>query len=198
MEESRHRSRRIPLDDTRIVELYWDRDESAIDETDLKYRHYLSVVAYNIVHSVNDTEECVSDTYLGAWNSMPPHRPGMLKAFLSTIVRRSAINRYNSKIRQKDIPSELTSSLDELDGIVGTEDSTQGDFDALQLGELISRYLRELNGRQRYIFISRYYFAEPIKVIAERLCISRSSVNKEIALIKSGLRERLESEGYTV
>ena len=186
-----------PLEDEEIIDLYWDRDEKAIDETDKKYRKYLFTVAYNILYVREDCEECINDTYVGAWNSMPPERPTYLKAFLTTIVRRVSINKYNEKNRQKRVPSSLTDSLEDL-GAGMPDNSFMDDFEAERLGKIISDYLRTLTKRQRYIFMSRYYVAEPIDKIASELSMSRSSINKEIAVIKGGLKEALEKEGYTV
>ena len=91
---------RTPLTDERIVELYWQRNEQAVEETDFKYKKYLSTVAYNIVHDTQDCEECLNDTYVGAWNAIPPTRPTSLKAFLTTLVRRISINRYHSNQKE--------------------------------------------------------------------------------------------------
>lgn len=188
---------RAPLPDEKIIDLYFDRDERAIDETDLKYRKYLFTVAYNILYSNEDCEECLNDTYVGAWNTMPPQRPLNLKAFLTTILRRNAINRYREAQMQKRVPSNLTSALDELEYMLSGE-GIDDEFDAKHLGEIISEYLKTLSKRQRYIFMSRYYMAEPIDKIASDMSVSKSTVNKEIALIKEGLKNALEKEGYEV
>ena len=188
---------RESLNDADIIELYWQRDERAIGETDFKYRKYLFTIAYNILYSNEDCEECIDDTYVGAWNAIPPERPAYLKAFLTTIVRRISINRYNEQNRKKRVPSNMTDSLDELEGIMG-EDSLSAEICAEQLGKVISEYLRSLNKRQRYIFMSRYYVAEPIERIAQELGVSKSTVNKEIVTIKNGLKTALSKEGYTV
>lgn len=188
---------RAPLPDEKIIDLYFDRDERAIDETDLKYRKYLFTVAYNILYSNEDCEECLNDTYVGAWNTMPPQRPLNLKAFLTTILRRNAINRYREAQMQKRVPSNLTSALEELEYMLSGE-GIDDEFDAKHLGEIISEYLKMLSKRQRYIFMSRYYMAEPIDKIASDLSLSKSTVNKEIALIKEGLKNALEKEGYEV
>ena len=103
------------MNDGDIIELYFLRDERAISETDAKYGKYLFSVAYNVVHDRLDCEECLNDTYLDAWNAMPPERPAVLKAFLAIIMRRRAIDRYKAEKRKKRIPSELTVSLSELD-----------------------------------------------------------------------------------
>lgn len=186
-----------PCSDERIIELFWERDERAIEETDIKYRRYLFTVAYNILYSNEDCEECLNDTYMGAWEAIPPERPLNLKAFLTTIIRRAAINRYNEARRQKRVPSNMTSSLEDLSFAL-SDSSVINSVEAQELGKIISAYLRTLSKRQRYIFMSRYYAAESIDKIAEDLAISKSSVNKEIALIKSGLKQALQKEGYRV
>ena len=189
------RIRRSSSDDE-IIELYWNRDERAISETDIKYRRYLFSIAYNVLYSNEDCEECLNDTYMGAWEAIPPQKPLNLKAFLTTIVRRVAINRYNDGKRQKRVPSNMTSSLEDLAYVLSDVEDSNDDEE--RLGQIISGYLRTLSKRQRYIFMSRYYAAEPIDKIAGDLSISKSMVNKEIALIKSGLKKALETEGYKV
>lgn len=198
MELQNKKTLKVPLDDEKIIELYWQRDEEAIEATDFKYRKYLFRVAYNIVRDNVDCEECLTDTYLGAWNAMPPSKPSVLKAFLTTIMRRISIKRYHSNLRKKVIPSEMTVSLSELeDFIVGDED-VGDDFDAVKLGEIISNFVRCLSEREKFIFMSRYYLAEPIDIIARNLGLSRSTINKELAAIRSALKEKLESEGYLI
>lgn len=198
MELQNKKTLKVPLDDEKIIELYWQRDEEAIEATDFKYRKYLYKIAYNIVRDNVDCEECLNDTYLGSWNAMPPSKPSVLKAFLTTIMRRISIKRYYSNLRKKVIPSEMTVSLSELeDFIVGDED-VGDDFDAVKLGEIISNFVRCLSEREKFIFMSRYYLAEPIDIIARDLGLSRSTINKELAAIRSALKEKLESEGYLI
>lgn len=180
------------ISDEAIIALYWNRDEKAIEETDFKYRNYLYSIAYNIVHGRPDCEECLSDTYLAAWNAMPPSKPNVLKAFLTTIVRRIAINRYHSNLRH----SEMTVSLSELEDFLSDDESVDSQFDAKELGHVISDFVRRLPQRRRFIFMSRYYAADPIDTIAKELDLSRSMVNKELAVIRKALKEKLESEGY--
>lgn len=193
----KHTARR-PLDDEAIVGLYWERDEKAIEETDFKYKNYLFSIAYNILHERLDCEECLNDTYLGAWNAIPPSRPNVLKAFLTTIARRIAIKRYHKHLRQSVIPSELTVALSELEDFVAGDGDVGAEFDAERLGLVISNFVRSLPERRRFVFMSRYYAAEPIETIARDLHLSRSTVNKELAAIRSALKEALESEGYLI
>ena len=188
---------RKPVSDDAIIDLYWKRDEEAIYQTDFKYRKYLLSIAYNILNSKEDCEECLNDTYMGAWDAIPPQRPLNLKAFLTSIVHRYSINRYRESKRQKRVPSNLTSSLDDLSFMISDSDVIDRANDE-QLGRIISDYLKTLSKRQRYIFMSRYYTATSIEKIADDLSISKSMVNKEIALIKSGLKKALETEEYRI
>ena len=192
------KSHKNVLDDKDIVELYWQRDEAAISETDIKYKKYLFSVAYSIIHDTPDCEECLNDTYIGAWNSIPPSRPSVLRAFLTTIMRRIAINRYHSKSKKGAIPSEMTVSLSELEDFIDDGSSAEEKLDAYIISKIISDYLRSLSERNRYIFMSRYYLVNTVDKIASDLNLSRSTVNKELAFIRNGLKEKLESEGYEI
>ena len=198
MELQNKQTVRMPMDDDKIVELYWERDEKAIEETDFKYKKYLFSIAYNIVHDRLDSEECLNDTYLGAWNAIPPTKPSVLKAFLTTITRRIAIKRYHSNLKQSVIPSEMTVSLSELEDFVAGDEDVGAEFDAERLGHIISDFVRSLSERRQFIFMSRYYLADSIDTIASDLGLSRSMVNKELATIRSTLKEKLESEGYSI
>lgn len=198
MELQNKQTVRIPMDDDKIVALYWERNEKAIEETDIKYKKYLFSIAYNVVHDRLDCEECLNDTYIGAWNAMPPSKPNMLKAFLTTITRRIAIKRYHSNLKQSVIPSEMTVSLSELENFLADDGDVDSEFDSERLGHVISDFVRSLSERKQFIFISRYYLADPIVTIASDLGLSRSMVNKELAAIRSALKEKLESEGYSI
>ncbi len=186
------------LSDAEIIELYWARSDKAITETDIKYRKYLNAVIYNILNDKLDSEEALNDTYLGAWNSIPPARPNVLKAFLVTIARRVAINRYHSNTKKRAVPAEMTVALSELEDFIADESTVDTDFDAERLGKILSEFVHSLIKRRKYIFMSRYYAASPIDTIARELNLSRSTVNKELATIRAELKEKLESEGYTI
>ena len=194
MELQRNQSEKSSISDEAIIALYWSRDERAIEETDLKYKNYLYSVAYNIVHGRPDCEECLNDTYLAAWNAMPPSKPNVLKAFLTTVIRRIAINRFHSNMRH----AEMTVALSELEAFLTDGEGVDSRLDAKELGRVISDFVRRLPQRRRFIFMSRYYMAEPIDTIAKELDLSRSMVNKELAAIRKALKEKLESEGYVL
>ena len=186
------------MSDEQIVELYWQRDERAIQETDRKYQHFLLTAAHNILRDAQDCEECLNDPYLGAWNAIPPARPKVLQAFLATIMRRTAIDCYKRKKRQKRIDSELTVALSEVEEFLADGSDPAAELDAHELGRVISEFIRALPKRRMYIFMSRYYTARPIGEIARLLGCSESTVNKEIAAIKRDLKEKLEKEGYSL
>lgn len=186
------------MSDEQIVELYWQRDEQAIKETDFKYKKFLLSVAMNIVHDMCDSEECLNDTYIGTWDSIPPARPILLQSFLATIMRRTAINRYNANKRQKRIASEFTVSLSDIEDFIADEGDMQAEFEAKELAKTISNYVRSLPDRQMYIFVSRFYIADPLATISKELGCSVSTVKREIEAIKIGLKKQLESEGYIV
>lgn len=192
MELQKKQSIHFPISDERIISLYWNRNETAIEETSRKYGNYLFSIASNIVHDKSDCEECLNDTYLATWNAIPPSKPNVLKAFLTTIARRIAINRYHSNLRQ----SEMTVSLSELEDFLSDDESVDSEFNARELGRAISDFMRSLPERRRFIFMNRYYAAEPIDTIAKELNLSRSMLNKELAAIRKALKEKLESEGY--
>ena len=198
MELQSKQTARVLIADEKIIELYWARNEKAIEETDLKYKKYLISIAYNIVHDQLDCEECLNDTYLGTWNAIPPQKPRVLKAFLTVIMRRIAINRYHNNLRKNVVPSELTVSLSEIEDFISGDDDVSAEFDAERLGRVISDFVRSLSERKQFIFMSRFYVADSIETIASDLRLSRSMGNKELATIKSALKEKLESEGYSI
>lgn len=191
-------AKRAIMSDEKIIELYFKRDEQAITQTDIKYRNFLLSIAYNIVHDTCDCEECLNDTYEDTWNSIPPARPSLLQAFLAAIMRRTAIDLYKTKTRQKRISSEFTVSLSEIEDFISSRDDTFSSVDANELGRVISDFVRSLSQRRMYIFMSRYYIFRPINEISKLLGCSESTVNKEIASIKKQLKEKLKEEGYTV
>ena len=186
------------LSDEAIIELYFARDESAINETDRKYGRYLTAVALNILGNYEDSEECLNDTYLNTWNSIPPARPVFLKAFLAKLIRGRAINRYEEKKSQKRIPEELCQPLSELENLIGCVEENEYDEAAVTIGGLVSEYLMSLPDRRFYVFVSRYFYARGLSEIADRLGVSLSTVNKELARTKKELRQKLLEGGFQV
>ncbi len=184
------------LEDSTIIELYWARDEKAIVETDRKYKKYLYTIAYNILHDNMDCEECLNDTYLGTWNTIPPARPSVFQAFISKIMRNTAVVRYKKNTASKRVPSEMTVSLHELGETIPHGLSVEEEYMVTRIGRIISNYLRSLSERGAFIFICRYYCSDKISDIAEMLHISESTVFRELTSIREGLKKLLEKEGF--
>ena len=180
------------ITDEQIIELYWQRNETAIQETDRKHGKLLFGIAYNILHDRLDCEECQNDTYLSVWNAIPPTRPIKFPAFITHIMRNIAINRFKEKTSKKRIPSELTVSMDDVNDILRSDETVETEYEAEEVGKIINNYIRQLSERQRYIFIDRFYLAEPVDTIANDLSISVPTVYREIDRIKQGLKLHLE------
>ena len=180
------------LSDDEIIALYWARDENAIKHTDDKYRAYLLKIANNILKDMQDSEECLNDTYLSAWNTIPPERPYLLKAYLSAIIRNQSLMVGRRQKAQKRAAMSQAVSLSELEDVLADTRETD---DARMLAMVIEKFIAELDKDQRYIFLSRYYFGKPIDDVANEMGVSRSKVSKQIAYIKQALREKLQEEG---
>ena len=183
--------------DEKIIDMYWERNPDAIKETEHRYGPLLRNVAYNILYDLQDCEECQNDAYLRIWNAIPSTRPTAFPRFIMQIMRQIAIIRYREKTRKKRIPSQLTISLDELEELSNGL-SLEQTYEAKELGSLITEYVRQLNERQRYIFIDRYYLAEPAEKTASELSISARTIYDEITKIRQGLKEYLERNGVHV
>ncbi|MBO5416823.1 MAG: sigma-70 family RNA polymerase sigma factor [Clostridia bacterium] len=185
------------MSDEAIIELYWQRQEKAIQATDQKYGKYLFTIAYNIVKNSMDCEECLNDTYLGTWNSIPPKRPPVFQTFLSKIMRSQALIRFRRNAAAKRIPSEMVSSLEELDECMAYNPSVEEEYLVGELSRVLNSYLHSLTDRQTFIFICRYYYSDTISHIASMLGLSENTIFRELANIRKGLKERLEREGVS-
>ena len=186
------------LSDDTIIEMYWERNESAIRATDDKYGKYLFTISYNILNDRPDCEECINDTYLSAWNKIPPTRPGVLQRFLSKITRDISVDKYRKIHAQKRVPSELTVSLDELEECVASVAIEDENEAVTHISKVLNTFLLGLSRRDRFIFVCRYYYADPVKAIAKLLDISDKTVYRELAKLRADLREALLKEGIVV
>lgn len=184
------------ISDEEIIQLYWDRDEKAIQATDNKYGKYLYVITYNILRDNMDCEECLNDTYLCTWNKIPPQRPSVFQNFLSKIARDVAVDKYRKNTASKRVPSELISSLDELDECVPSTSSVEEEMLLREMSRLLNKYLRECGRRDEFIFVCRYYYADSISYIAEMLNVSESTVFRDLAKLRKGFQQILEKEGF--
>ena len=184
------------MEDREIVALYWSRSETAIDETRLKYEPYLMKIAKNILKDLEDCRECVSDTYLRAWNSMPPHRPGLLPAFLGKITRELSIDRLRYRTRKKRLDSGYMLALSELKECVSGTDTTEQQTSMLLLAESISSYLRSLSPEARSLFVGRYFYLDSVQEAAAYCGMSISKAKSLLHRTRKGLKVHLEKEGF--
>lgn len=184
------------MEDSRIVSLYWDRDETAIEQTDRKYGRYLTKIAYNILADREDSKESVNDTYLAAWDSMPPHRPDVLSTYLGKLTRRISIDLFRRKTSQKRGGGEYALSLQELEDCISGGNTTEQALNAQLLSEAIAQYLRTVTEEARNVFIGRYYYLDPVKQIASYCRISESKVKILLYRTRQGLWEHLQKEGF--
>lgn len=184
------------MEDETIVSLYWARDERAIRETEEKYDRYLTKIAYNILNDTQDSQESVNDTYLAAWDSMPPHRPSVLSAYLAKLTRRISIDRFRYRTRTKRLPSEYALSLSELSDCVSGGNTTEEIVNVKLLADSIGIYLRLQSPEARAAFLGRYYFLDSVKEIAAYCGISESKVKTLLYRTRLGLKDYLEKEGF--
>ena len=183
------------MEDTKIVELFWQRDQAAIAHTDKKYGRYCYAIAYGILASREDSEECVSDTWHNAWNAIPPEKPKRLQAFLGRITRNLALDRYGYYTAQKR-NAKLETAMDEYwQCIPGGEMPLD---DTVALKELINGFLGSLDQRSRIIFLRRYYYVCPVKEIAGSMGLSESYVSVSLHRTRNKFKEYLQKEGVSV
>lgn len=184
------------MDDIEILDLFRSRKEEALAQTEIKYGNYCLSVANRILGSISDAEECVNDTLLQAWNAIPPAEPTVLRIYLAKITRRLAINRYHAARTQKRGGGEVEAVLDELAECVGQRMTPEDEQIAKDLSDFIRGFVRGLPDTERSIFLRRYFYAEPVKTIAERLGWSPTRVSVTLARTRKKLRAALIKEGY--
>ena len=186
------------MEDEKIVALYFERNENAIRESDAKYGRFLFSIAENILRDVEDSKECVNDTYLKAWNTIPPKRPSPLKAFLGRITRQLSLNRLEQETAQKRGGGQYRLALDELEECIPAKSGDGEWADRMALTGLLNRFLRSLPEEQRYVFIRRYWYLEPVSEIAAAAGAGESKVKSQLARMRAKLRRQLEKEGFAV
>ena len=178
------------MDDCKIVDLYWARNEEAITESDRKYGRMLSSLSYSLLSSREDAEECVNDTYLDAWGAMPDARPDHLGAFLSKITRRISIDRFRRKHREKR--GGIDNLIGELDECIPSGQTPFEEYENKRLGDALNSFLYSQDREKRTIFILRYFYSKSVQEIAERLDIGVPKVKTTLFRMRKDLREKLE------
>ena len=181
------------MDDLRIIELYFDRDERAIEETDAKYGKLCHRIAYNILNNHEDSEECVNDTYVGVWNAVPPTRPNNFMSFVCKITRNLSLKRLEFMKREKR-SADMLVSLNELAAVLPDERYAPDASDE-DVGKLISTFLRSQKDDVRNVFIRKYFFFDSIGDIAERFGFTESKVKNMLFYTRNKLKDHLIKEG---
>ena len=184
------------MNDEDIVSLYWERSEQAISETSKKYGKYCYSIAKNILCSNEDAEECVNDTYSDAWQSIPPHKPSVLSIFLGKITRRISIDMLRYRNAGKRGGGEYTLILDELEDCVSGDDDMEQEYERKRLSETINAFVCSLPKTEQKIFLCRYWYMDPLRVISARFGFSEAKVKSMLYRTREKLRDLLIKEGF--
>jgi len=182
------------MEDERIIELYWNRSENAIKETDKKYGAYCRYIANNILQNLEDTTECVNDTYLQTWNAIPPTRPNVFKLFIAKITRNLAINRYK-KIRAQKRNHTIEIVLEDC---IATEANVENNIEYKELVLHLNKFLENLPISKRNIFIDRYWYLNSIEDISLKNEMSQSNVKVILHRLRNDLRKYFNERGIQV
>lgn len=184
------------MEDAEIVDLYWARNEDAIAQTKSKYGAYLKKVAHQILGDLEDSRECVNDTYLAAWRSMPDNRPKVLRTYLGKITRQVSIDLYRRRSRMKRYASEYAVSLEELGDSFTDGRTPEDELNARLLTNALNRFLRTLPEDARNTFIGRYYYFDSLKEVARYCGMSESKCKSMLYRTRQSLRAWLQKEGF--
>ncbi len=185
------------MDDSMIIEMYWNRNENAIEETNNKYGSYCFAIADNILNSKEDSDECVNDTWLRTWNAIPPKKPDRFRIFLAKITRNLSFDKYKKKHAAKR-SGEMLYILDELSECISGGNTTDDEIDMKLLSESINSFLKSVSARDRTIFLRRYFYAMPVTEIADKMSITTNNVSAILSRMRSRLREHLSKEGFDI
>jgi RNA polymerase sigma-70 factor (ECF subfamily) len=183
------------MDDGKIVELFWARAETAVAETAQKYAKYCFRISYTILQNSEDAEECVNDTYLHAWNAIPPHRPQKLATFLGKITRNLSLQKYHKNHAQKRGAGQVELALSELEECIPADSGVEQIVEDRLLAESLDAFLRSLRREARMVFVARYWHLYSIQEISKHYDMSESKVKSMLHRTRKKLRSYLESEG---
>ena len=184
--------------DSQIIALYDARDERAIAETAAKYGSFCTSIALNILQNLQDAEECVNDTWLRTWNSIPPARPNVLKADLGRITRNLALDKYKAARREKRGRGEIEVAFDEISEITASDYALEDEWREQDFVDLINAFLYSLPERDRHVFVRRYFFTDSVPAIAKRFGTSQNNVLKILSRTRQKLKNYLDREWMTL
>ena len=184
------------MDDRQIVDLYFQRNEQAIRETAKKYGPYCFSIARNILQNTADAEETVNDTYIGAWRSIPPHRPALLSTYLGKITRHLALKRWKASRTRKRGGGEVTLALEELAGCIPSDFDVESRMELVELTRILNQFVQNLPITEQQVFLRRYWYLESIADIAAAFGFSQSKVKSMLLRTRKKLYAHLQKEGY--
>ena len=182
------------VEDSQIIDLFFERSEQAIGELERKYGAAVTRTAANLLVSRQDVEECANDTYLGVWNSVPPHRPDPLAAYVCRIARNLAVSRLRSNAAQKRSRG-LDLVLDELEEVLPSVSDVEADYESKELVEAVNHFLAALPYDDRFLFVRRYWYADSVKTIAAMMHIQEPRVSQRLFRLREQLRKKMKKEG---
>ena len=182
------------MEDSRIVELYWQRSEEAIPETENKYGRYCISIAENILRDKEDAKECVNDTYLAAWNTIPPHRPEALSTFLGKITRQLSLKKLRDSSVDKRGGGSISVSVDELENCIPAGQSIDDSIDTAEIAKILDSFLETLPVDERRVFLRRYWYFDSIGDISSRFGFGKSKVKMMLKRTRDKLKECLQRE----
>ena len=186
------------MEDNQIIQLYFDRSEEAISQTAVKYGKYCHTIAYNILHNLEDSEECVNDTYWKIWSIIPPRRPKRLAAFLGRITRNLSLDMYRHYTADKRGGGEMSIALEELGNCVASLETMDNHTDEMVLVEILNRFLASLPVEHRKIFMRRYWYISSVKEIADDYRITESKVKMSLMRTRAKFKHYLQKEGIAL
>lgn len=186
------------MEDAQIVALYWARDEAALAESERKYGGYCRAIALGILESREDAAECVNDTWLRAWEAMPPRRPSRLDTFLGRLTRNLSLDRWRARRAQKRGGGQVALALHELEECLPSGDRPERELEARALAESLNRFLEALPREKRVLFIQRYWYLRPVEELAKAHGMRKNTAASTLFRLRTQLREHLEREGFTV
>ncbi|MBE5918798.1 MAG: sigma-70 family RNA polymerase sigma factor [Pseudobutyrivibrio ruminis] len=182
--------------DEEIIELYFNRNEQAIEETDIKYGNYLASIAGNILKCPEDVEETLDDTYMKAWKRIPPTRPQIFRIFLGKITRNIAFNKYENMTAKKRGGGAIAEVIDELEECIPDSSDVEGTILGSELSSIIRDFVNTLPQKEAYIFSCRYFYTEDISSIAKKFNMTSNNVSVTLSRLRGKLQKRLVREGY--
>ena len=186
------------MEDRQIVELYWTRDQGAITATEEKYGAYCGAIAGNILGSAEDAEECVNDTWLRAWNAMPPERPRVLSAYLGRITRNLSLNRLTKLRAEKRGGGQAAVALEELGDLVSDRETPEAALDRRELVRAIDGFLGTLPKARREFFLRRYWYFDSVPALASRFGMTENNVSVTLSRLRCALRDYLTERGFVL